>query len=437
MLTNVISSFRLRKGKVLKLISWKHSFKRLNEEYEIAKKKKQALDNLFETGRISQATRDSFDSDINTVIMEIEKQQKDLLTKMYGKAEELESQVKTLETLLANYEIQHVVGEIDEEFYQREINLLSTGLESARRELDVIKEATNQLCPPVEETTIEPSLPAEENEAPVIQNEPVENVPSVPEEVAVTTEPCSQEPVIMMEEAVAEETVIESADSMPEEIPQAVEEKPEIIMDQPELTEETPAVTEAPQPEIPEEMPPVVEDAPQEPECECPPQATDEVSQDLNETTGATEEHVETIEEMPQMTEYFSQETEEQTEIVQETLESKDETSEATEDNAEVEVTEDVPQYVEEIADQPEITEELQQTAEDMPLIVENESQLIEDNLQTAEETPEEAHPLGAPKEAPQEISGEAVTDEDQSYEETAEADETSETDEDSEYQEL
>ena len=116
---------------MLKLISWKHSFKRLNEEYEIAKKKKQALDNLYETGRISQATRDSFDNDISTVITEIEKQQKDLLTKMQGKATELESQIKTLETLLANYEIQHVVGEIEEEAYQREINLLSTGLESA------------------------------------------------------------------------------------------------------------------------------------------------------------------------------------------------------------------------------------------------------------------------------------------------------------------
>ncbi len=61
----------LEKATVLKLISWKHSFKRLNEEYEIAKKKKQALDNLFETGRNSKATRDSFESDINAVIMEI------------------------------------------------------------------------------------------------------------------------------------------------------------------------------------------------------------------------------------------------------------------------------------------------------------------------------------------------------------------------------
>ena len=104
---------------MLKLISWKHSFKRLNEEYELAKKKKQALDNLFENGRISQTTRDSFDSDISAVIVEIEKQQRDLVTKMQGKTQELESQIKTLETLLANYEIQHVVGEIDEDMYQR------------------------------------------------------------------------------------------------------------------------------------------------------------------------------------------------------------------------------------------------------------------------------------------------------------------------------
>src|SRR4030042_3902918 len=194
---------RLKKATVPELISWKYSFKRLNKEYEIAKKKKQALDSLFETGRIAQATRDSFDSDLTSAITEIEKQQKDLVVKMQGKVHELENQVKTLETLLANYEIQHVVGEIEEEVYQREINLLSNGLESAKRELEFIKEAANQLCPPpVEATTTEPSLPVAENEAEMVQTEPVENVPAVPEEVTVVTEPCPQEPPITMEQAV-------------------------------------------------------------------------------------------------------------------------------------------------------------------------------------------------------------------------------------------
>src|SRR4030042_4031222 len=144
----LFSLLGLEKDTVLKLISWRHSFKRLSEEYEIAKKKKQALDNLFETGRISQSTRDSFNDEITSAIVEIEKQQKDLLAKMQLKIQGLESQIKTLETLLANSEIQHVVGEIDEEIYQHEIILLSTGLDTAKHELDVIIEAANQLCPP-------------------------------------------------------------------------------------------------------------------------------------------------------------------------------------------------------------------------------------------------------------------------------------------------
>ena len=131
-----------------KLISWKYTFKRLNEEYEIANKKKQALDKLFENGKISQSIRDSFTNDINAAIVQIEKQQKELIESMQAKTQELENQIKTLETLLANYEIQHVAGEIDEQIYQQEINLLTTGLDTTRNELNVIKQSTNQLCSP-------------------------------------------------------------------------------------------------------------------------------------------------------------------------------------------------------------------------------------------------------------------------------------------------
>ena len=293
---------------MLKLISWKHSFKRLNEEYEIAKKKKHALDNLFETGRISQATRDSFDNDISAVIMEIEKQQKDLLTKMQGKVQELEGQIKTLETLLANYEIQHVVGEIEEEVYQREMNLLSTGLESAKRELEIIKEAANQLCPPpVEATATEPSLPVEENVAEVVQTEPVENVPAVPEEVKVVTEPCPQEPAITMEQAVPEQPAIESADAAQEEIPQAVEEitvapenAPEATADVPEAVQEIPteientppAIEETPEtiediPQVLEEMPQIVEEIPHEAH---PQKAPEEAPQEITAETPSEQE---------------------------------------------------------------------------------------------------------------------------------------------------
>ncbi|MGA9388054.1 MAG: CdvA-like protein [Candidatus Bathyarchaeia archaeon] len=128
------------------MISWKHSFEELNEEYEMTKKKKQALDNLLNTGRISQSTHELFSMEIAEAVTDIERRQKALLQKMNSKMVELEEQIKTLEILLTNFEVQHVIGEVDEETYQREINVLSMGLETSRLELNSIKEAADQLA---------------------------------------------------------------------------------------------------------------------------------------------------------------------------------------------------------------------------------------------------------------------------------------------------
>lgn len=129
-----------------KLISWKHSFRRLSEEFDVARKKKQALDNLLNSGKISQSTHDIFNKEIDEAIADIEKQQKALLEKMASKVVELEGQVKSLEILLANYEIRHVTGEIDEESYQRDSELLSIGLETAKQELEQVKNAADHLA---------------------------------------------------------------------------------------------------------------------------------------------------------------------------------------------------------------------------------------------------------------------------------------------------
>jgi hypothetical protein len=138
-------SFAAKKWTVQELISWKRSFKKLTEENEMAKKKKEALNNLLSTGRISQSTYDLFNNEIDEAIAEIEKQQKALLEKMNSKMEELGAQIKTLEMLLANSEIQHVTGEVNDEVYQREISILSMGIETAKQELDTVREAVNQL----------------------------------------------------------------------------------------------------------------------------------------------------------------------------------------------------------------------------------------------------------------------------------------------------
>jgi recombinational DNA repair ATPase RecF len=128
------------------VLSLKSSFERLNSEYEAVVKKRQALNNLFSSGRISQSTFNLFDKEMEETLAEIEKRREALLEKMAAKTKEVEEQIRVLERLLANYEIQHVGGEIEEEIYQKETALLSIGLENAKQELNVIKETMEKLA---------------------------------------------------------------------------------------------------------------------------------------------------------------------------------------------------------------------------------------------------------------------------------------------------
>ncbi|MGB9914945.1 MAG: CdvA-like protein [Candidatus Bathyarchaeales archaeon] len=301
------------------MISWKYSFKRLNEEYAIAMKKKQALDNLFKTGRISEATRNSFESDINAVLMEIEKQQKDLVVKMQGKMQELESQIKTLETLLANYELQHVIGEIDEESYQREITLLSNALETAKHELASIKDAINQLCSPVKASVTEP-LPAATIE--VAQNATAEVKPTAPAEADITTEPIPEEPAVTTEQVVQEQQPeIVSEETIPAELTQTAESTLAVVVETPATAEDQAVITEempsqaAPIPEVVEETPKVTEETSQnteipveekvvEPEIkEETLKVTEDISDMTESTPEATEEILQAIESSPEIVE--------------------------------------------------------------------------------------------------------------------------------------
>ena len=174
------------------MLSWKSSFERLNSEYEAVVKKRQALNNLFSSGRISQSTFNLFDKEIEETLAEIERQREALLEKMAAKTKEVEEQIRVLERLLANYEIQHVGGEIEEETYQKETALLSIGLENAKQELNVIKETMEKLAnfPQTAEKTVSKqiALPEAVAEADVGKVE-VETVEIKTETQALTENP--------------------------------------------------------------------------------------------------------------------------------------------------------------------------------------------------------------------------------------------------------
>lgn len=340
---------------MLKLISWKYSFKRLNEEYAIAMKKKQALDNLFKTGRISEATHASFENDINAILMEIEKQQKDLSVKMQSKMQELETQIKTLETLLANYELQHVIGEIDEESYQQEITLLSTGLETAKRELDAIKDAINQLDSP---KSVLESLPTEAVET--TQPAPAEAKTDIPVETDVTAEPVPEEPAVTTEQVVPEQQPeIVSEETITAEVTQTVESAP-------------PPMPETPAPV--ENQPIIAEEAPQ---AEAITEVIEETSEITETVSQDTEKPVEEIAVEPEITEETTQVTEDTLDVTEHPLEIAAEV---------MQVIESAPAIVEEIVDKAHPQKAPEEAHQE--LIVENTSEQetdIEEMAATAE----------------------------------------------------
>ncbi len=144
------------------MISWKYSLEKINGELELAKKKKEALEKLFNEGKVSQPTYDSFSNEVAEAITDIEAKQSMLVDKMTAKIEELEQQMRTLEHLLVNSEIRHVSGELEEEAYDRECNVLSLGLETTRQELNEIKEAISLLSE--QSSSFQPSPPEPINE---------------------------------------------------------------------------------------------------------------------------------------------------------------------------------------------------------------------------------------------------------------------------------
>src|SRR3990170_8378163 len=145
---------------------------------------------------------------------------------MEAKVNELQSNIKTLEMLLANYEIQHVVGEIDEDTYQHEITLLGTGLETTKHELDTIREAATQLCSPspavVMETQAPTPSPPTEVVAPAPEPEvpstpPIETapIPEAPAEVENIPPLCPQETITNIPEPMPEQAPVENAQQAP------------------------------------------------------------------------------------------------------------------------------------------------------------------------------------------------------------------------------
>lgn len=145
---------------------WKYSFELITRELDLVTKKKQALNELFESKRISQSTYEYLEKDLTEALNDLQMHFDTLKGKMTARAAELEKQVGTLELFLASAEIHHASGDIDGESYKAQTESIVLGLETTKQELSDIRKAlpTNGTEPVKNTETLMPTENVEKPE---------------------------------------------------------------------------------------------------------------------------------------------------------------------------------------------------------------------------------------------------------------------------------
>jgi len=194
------------------MVMWKDAFEKINTELYLTKRKKQTIDDLLGSGRISQPTYDCLCKDLDEEVDQIENRRKALAGKMSNKLGELEEQLQTLEFFLANSEMAHAAGEINDELHAGESSALNLGLEATKQELNWIREVIIQLVPKEAISSAPVPTTVESVDATPTQTA-VENVPEVtasaPIETPVEVTPGTGETTIETPSQVTVETTTE------------------------------------------------------------------------------------------------------------------------------------------------------------------------------------------------------------------------------------
>jgi hypothetical protein len=158
---------------------WKDAFENVKTELDLAIRKKHALDDLLDSGKIARFTYDCLNKDLNKEINHIEIRHKALTEKITNKLSELEEQKQTLEFFLANSEMAYAAGETNDEIRSKECSAISLGLDAVQQELNWIREVITHILPK-EETLHESAKSAiesvEATPTPIAENTPIDEV---------------------------------------------------------------------------------------------------------------------------------------------------------------------------------------------------------------------------------------------------------------------
>lgn len=115
----------LIKGEELVLVpSWKVNAESFQRGITHTEKRIDALDQLFSSGRISEQTYKNMKNSYEGMVGQRNNARENLLSQLKNRSTDLVNESNVLEEFLANIEVQHLTGELDEESYSLAIDSL-------------------------------------------------------------------------------------------------------------------------------------------------------------------------------------------------------------------------------------------------------------------------------------------------------------------------
>lgn len=124
---------------------WKAKAQKLDAAIRAAQSKLTALDQLVQSGRISQITYEELRKSYARAMEELEEKRKELVATLKGRVSQLRTEAHELEKFLARIEVDHMTGDIDEESYKLLGNSLRATLARLVSEIKDIEEILAKL----------------------------------------------------------------------------------------------------------------------------------------------------------------------------------------------------------------------------------------------------------------------------------------------------
>jgi len=185
-------------------------------------RKNQALKDLAEKRKISPNLYQELSNNFNAVLNQLKKDAQELSEEADKEVARCDQEIKTLGYAVVNLELEHEIGQVDDEAYQSAFTLLQTNLKRANTEKTDIELTKSKLSNIMlgdvnkveQKTSIEIlTEPVSEETTTEASNDAV---------VEVTDEPATETPA-----ETAEETINETPEKIPDETPEEAPELPE------------------------------------------------------------------------------------------------------------------------------------------------------------------------------------------------------------------